>query len=131
MPGYARVRRRCTRGRWRKSRQEPRRRCRKDDVRPNRGGAAAHQISGLGGDDFLYGGGGGGAGVDALAGGDGDDILVVEFHFREFYTVVIGDHVIEKSGGGTDTVLIVPFAPVRRTIAGYTLTANVENGTIG
>ena len=109
------------------------------------GGADADQITGLGGDDILYGGAdatstfaGGDDAVDTLAGGVGDDIYLINFSrvtLPFFGHTHSPDQVIEESGAGTDTVLIFPFAPhfVRLEgfhAAAYTLTANVENGII-
>jgi Ca2+-binding RTX toxin-like protein len=70
------------------------------------GTRGADIISGLGGNDFIDGRGG----SDVMTGGAGDDAYVVDD---------IGDGVVEKTGGGRDTVLT--------TLANYTLPDNVEN----
>jgi Ca2+-binding RTX toxin-like protein len=91
------------------------------------GAGANDTLSGLGGadtlvgsvgDDTLYGGDGddvldGGAGSDGMAGGLGDDAYLVDS---------AGDSVVESAGEGVDNVTV-------STLAGYTLTANVENLT--
>jgi Ca2+-binding RTX toxin-like protein len=64
------------------------------------------QESGGAGNDVLA----GGAGGDRLAGGAGNDVYVVN---------AVGDVVVEAAGQGTDLVDTI--------LAGYTLTANVEN----
>ncbi|NFV78771.1 calcium-binding protein, partial [Magnetospirillum aberrantis] len=69
------------------------------------GGAGADYLDGGADDDTLD----GGAGADTLRGGDGDDTFLVGE----------GDTVIEAVGEGRDRVQTV--------LAGYTLTANVEN----
>jgi len=110
------------------------------------GGADADQITGLGGDDILYGGAdatntlaGGDNAVDTLKGGNGDDTYFVNFSTVSIAPLNIHTHspdqVIEESGAGTDTVIIFPFAPHFARLQGfhtaaYTLTANVENGII-
>ncbi|WP_372353416.1 M10 family metallopeptidase C-terminal domain-containing protein [Rhizobium sp. BT-226] len=71
------------------------------------GNALANTITGGAGNDVLD----GGAGADTLIGGTGDDTYVVDN---------AGDSVAENAAAGTDTV---------RTIAAYTLGANVENLT--
>ncbi|WP_424134964.1 Calx-beta domain-containing protein [Roseomonas chloroacetimidivorans] len=81
-------------------------------------------VDGRGGDDALYGGAGndiliGGTGIDTLDGGAGDDT---------YYADVTGDQVIERSGGGIDTVF---FSGTGK----FTLKSNVDNlqltGTAG
>ncbi|MDQ0464117.1 Ca2+-binding RTX toxin-like protein [Caulobacter ginsengisoli] len=78
------------------------------------GGTGNDQLTGGGGVDSLTGGDGndsldGGTGADSLSGGLGDDV---------YYVDDAGDTVTELSGQGTDTV---------RTMAAFTLSANVEN----
>jgi Ca2+-binding RTX toxin-like protein len=73
------------------------------------GNAANNSLSGGAGNDTLS----GGAGADTLTGGDGGD---------SYYVDNTGDVVIEASRAGSDTVY--------STLNAYTLTANVENGTI-
>ena len=70
------------------------------------GGAGNDTLSGMGGNDTLN----GGAGADKLAGGIGNDTYIVDN---------VGDVVSEAAAAGTDTV--------KTTLAGYTLSANVEN----
>ena len=82
------------------------------------GGNNNDTLVGGAGDDLLLGGAGndslnGGVGADDMAGGDGNDTYTVDD---------AGDDVVEASGEGTDLV--------RSTLAGYTLTANVENLTL-
>lgn len=90
------------------------------------GNAGNNAISGNGGnntllggkgDDTLHGGEGndyldGGTGADRLVGGTGDDT----------YVYGAGDFIVEKDGGGTDTVL--------STLAYYHLGATLENVTL-
>jgi Ca2+-binding RTX toxin-like protein len=71
-------------------------------------------LTGGNGDDVLEAGGGadkltGGAGADRMAGGGGDD---------RYYAVEAGDTIIERKGGGVDTV---------ETSISYVLGANVDN----
>jgi Ca2+-binding RTX toxin-like protein len=82
----------------------------------------ASNLSGLGGSDTLIGGAGndtldGGTGTDSMTGGGGDDTYTVD---------LVGDSVVEVSGGGTDTVLIDSTA----TMTTYTLANEVENLTL-
>ncbi|NRR29467.1 calcium-binding protein [Oxalobacteraceae bacterium] len=70
------------------------------------GNAAANTLIGGAGNDTLD----GGAGADKLSGGSGDDSYVV---------ADAGDVVAELAGEGSDLV--------KTALAGYTLTANVEN----
>jgi Ca2+-binding RTX toxin-like protein len=93
-----------------------------DDVLRGEGGDDL--LSGGDGDDQLFGGSGrdvlgggagndlldGGEGADQMAGGQGDDTYIVDD---------IGDTVTEEAGEGIDTV--------RTSLAGYALTAHVEN----
>jgi Ca2+-binding RTX toxin-like protein len=72
------------------------------------GGSGNDHLTGLGGNDILN----GGAGNDTMVGGTGNDT---------YYVDSAGDVVTEQSLQGTDTV--------HSTIS-YTLTANVENGTL-
>ncbi len=74
------------------------------------GNSAANMLTGGSGNDTLD----GGAGNDALTGGLGNDT---------YYVDSLSDTVIENPGEGTDTVIM--------QVSGYTLAANVENGTIG
>lgn len=72
-------------------------------------------LSGLAGDDSLFGGAqsdalDGGEGNDAMAGGDGDDLYVVDSAL---------DTVTEQTNSGSDTV--------STTLTSYTLGANVES----
>ncbi|RZI81910.1 MAG: hypothetical protein EOP38_17760, partial [Rubrivivax sp.] len=90
--------------------------------------AGTDSLQGGGGNDTLYGGAGndslygnegndylnGGEGIDALAGGKDNDTYVIE---------TLGDLVTENTGEGTDTVVV-------SNLASYTLTTNVENGTL-
>ena len=94
------------------------------------GGGGDDTLTGLGGNDTLNGNGGndlllggdgndllnGGEGVDTMSGGAGDDVYDVYFRGTS------GDVVIENDGEGTDTV--------RTYVESYTLSVNVENGTI-
>ena len=73
------------------------------------GSAVAERLNGGGGNDTLA----GGAGIDTLTGGLGNDI----------YVDVVGDTVIELSGGGTDTVVLAAHT----NLATF---ANVENITL-
>lgn len=82
------------------------------------GNAGANSLSGDAGNDTLIGNAGndtldGGAGNDSMAGGSGDDI---------YYVDSATDIVSELSGAGTDLVI---------ASVSYTLTANVENLTLG
>lgn len=70
------------------------------------GNALSNAISGGDGDDLLD----GGTGLDVLTGGLGDDSYRVD---------MAGDTVIEKAGGGTDTVVT--------TLDSYVLPSQVEN----
>jgi len=73
------------------------------------GTAGDDQINGLGGDDTIN----GGTGNDSMAGGTGND---------SYYVDSPGDFVIEQPGEGTDRIYVLtPF---------YTLSQNVENGTV-
>jgi uncharacterized delta-60 repeat protein len=82
---------------------------------------AGESINGLAGNDTITGLGGndtmdGGADTDSLVGGSGDDTYVVN---------AVADVVVENPGEGMDTV------NVALGVAGvYTLSANVENGTV-
>jgi Ca2+-binding RTX toxin-like protein len=83
------------------------------------GNEQSNEITGNEGNNVLVGGAGndtvdGGAGADSLTGGSGDDTYRVDN---------LGDVVIEQAGEGTDTVI--------STASSYTLSANVENLTLG
>lgn len=82
------------------------------------GGLGNDQLNGKAGNDWLVGGAGndkldGGAGVDDMAGGTGDDTYVVDDS---------GDTITENAAEGLDAV---------QSTASYTLSANVENLTLG
>ncbi|MBB5765749.1 Ca2+-binding RTX toxin-like protein [Methylorubrum rhodesianum] len=79
-----------------------------DGANALRGGNGNDLLSGLGGNDTLIGQGG----DDTLSGGTGNDTYVVEN---------AGDVVVENAGEGTDLV--------QTALAGYVLTAHVENLT--
>jgi len=73
----------------------------------------------------------GGAGDDVLAGGAGKD--------KYFLQDLIGgdgirlthyDDVVEDVDGGIDTVVVTAIDNIEMFADGYTLTANVENGTV-
>ena len=73
------------------------------------GNDAANQLTGGAGNDSIE----GRAGADSMSGGIGDDLYLVDD---------VGDLVLENAGEGVDTVL---------SAIDYTLTANVENLTLG
>ncbi|GEM_PF-5033993 len=80
--------------------------------------AGNDQLKGLAGTDSLDGGVGndkldGGTGADSMNGGTGND---------SYYVDNAGDLVVENKGGGTDTVY--------SALSNYTLTAEIENGSI-
>jgi len=82
------------------------------------GGAGNDQLNGKAGNDWLLGGSGndkldGGAGADDMVGGTGDDTYIVDDS---------GDTITENAGEGLDAV---------QSTVSYTLSANVENLTLG
>lgn len=75
------------------------------------GGDGADRLNGGSGDDILD----GGLGYDRLEGGAGNDTYIIADRFNEGAP----DNIVEKSGGGTDTV--------RSYLETYTLANEVEN----
>ncbi|WP_428663882.1 hypothetical protein [Reyranella sp.] len=73
--------------------------------------------------DFLWGMGG----FDQLFGLGGDDVYLL----TDAFALVGFDVVVEAAGAGTDTVIVQRAAAPGGLGLSYTLTANVENGTIG
>ena len=92
------------------------------------GNDAANVIAGYGGDDALY----GGFGIDTLSGGLGNDVYFLNDTFlRNIFSNLSYDAVTEDANAGTDLVFVNSDAPSSSlTNPGYTLGANVENGTI-
>ncbi len=77
-----------------------------------------NEITGNEGNNVLA----GGAGSDTLDGGAGADTLVGGLGNDTYYVDNVGDVITEQAGEGTDTVI---------STASYTLSANVENLTLG
>jgi len=73
--------------------------------------------------DFLWGMGG----FDQLFGLGGDDVYLL----TDAFALVGFDVVVEAAGAGTDTVIVQRAEAPGGLGLSYTLTANVENGTIG
>lgn len=92
------------------------------------GGSGADTLIGLTGNDTLMGGAGndslnGGSGTDVLNGGTGDDTMVGHLGNDTYYVDSVADVVTENSGAGTGTDTV-------NVTVSYTLSGNVENGTI-
>jgi Ca2+-binding RTX toxin-like protein len=91
------------------------------------GNAAANTLYGLGGNDTLK----GGLGDDILIGGDGKDEYVLDDLIGgDGIRLTHYDDVVEDVDGGIDTVIVRAIDNLETFADGYTLTANVENGTV-
>ena len=85
------------------------------------GNTGSNTLAGLAANDTLV----GGDGADSLDGGTGDDSLVGGSGNDSYVIDSLTDVVVEASGAGTGTDLVVS------SITGYTLAAEVENLTLG
>ena len=92
------------------------------------GNDAANVMAGYGGDDALN----GGFGIDILSGGLGNDVYFLNDTFlKNIFSNLSYDTVTEDANAGKDLVYVNSDAPSSSlSNPGYTLGANLENGTI-